>query len=134
MTRACAQLPEKVQVSSCLSRQPPSPCLSPPRALCRFPPQALLLSHEGATKQELEPYFQEVVKPLVPLVLYGRFAKREPACHKQECVYYFWRGRRCRAPGRGARLLFSLCIFVCMLFMQFSMHVACRELAQHHAL
>ena len=56
--------------------------------------EALLLSHEGATGPELEPYFQHVVKPLVPLVLYGRFARRDPPCHKQECVYYFWRDRR----------------------------------------
>ena len=57
--------------------------------------QALLLSHEGATGHELEPYFQHVVRPLVPLVLYGRFARRDPPCHKQECVYYFWRDRCC---------------------------------------
>ena len=61
--------------------------------MCRC--QALLLSHEGATGHDLEPYFQHVVKPLVPLVLYGRFAKRDPPCREQECVYYFWRGRRC---------------------------------------
>ncbi len=61
--------------------------------MCRC--QALLLSHEGATVHDLEPYFQHVVKPLVPLVLYGRFAKRDPPCREQECVYYFWRGRRC---------------------------------------
>ena len=30
-----------------------------------------------------------------PLTLYGRFAARDPPCHKQECVYYFWRDRRC---------------------------------------
>ena len=57
--------------------------------------QALLLSHEGATGHEVEPYLQHVLKPLAPLTLYGRFAAREPKCHKQECVYYFWRGRHC---------------------------------------
>ena len=57
--------------------------------------QALLLSHEGATGHELEPHFQHVVNPLAPLVLYGRFARRDPPGHKQECVYDFWRDRRC---------------------------------------
>ena len=63
--------------------------------------QALLLSHEGATGHELEPYFQQVVKPLDPLVLYGRFERRDPPCHKQECVYYCWRDRRCFAESVG---------------------------------
>ena len=31
--------------------------------------QALLLSHEGATGHELEPYSQHVVRPIAPLVL-----------------------------------------------------------------
>ena len=65
--------------------------------------QALLLSHEGATGQELEPYLQHVLKPLAPLTLYGRFAARAPPCHKQECVYYFWRDRRCYAVASDQR-------------------------------
>ena len=36
--------------------------------------QALLLSYEGATGHELEPYLQHNLKPLAPLALYGRFA------------------------------------------------------------
>ena len=32
---------------------------------------------------------------LPPLVLYGRYSRRDPPCQNQECVYYFWRDRRC---------------------------------------
>lgn len=53
--------------------------------------QALVLSHEMASPEEMEPYLQEVLRPLRPLVLFGRAAGLEPKCHKQEAVYYGWR-------------------------------------------
>jgi len=50
-----------------------------------------VLSHELATAAEMEPYLQEVLRPLRPLVLYGRAAGLEPNCQKQEALYYGWR-------------------------------------------
>ena len=77
--------------------------------------QALLLSHQGATGQELEPYLQHVMKPLAPLTLYGRYAKTNPPCHKEECVYYFWQDRRCFEVSREQLQLFVLRVSHCAL-------------------
>ncbi len=60
--------------------------LWPPAALPKTL-QALVWSHELATAAQMEPYLQEVLRPLRPLVLYGRAAGLEPKCHKQEAVY-----------------------------------------------
>ena len=50
----------------------------------------MVLSHELATAAEMEPYLQDVLRPLRPLVLYCRAAGLEPNCHKQEAVSYGW--------------------------------------------
>ena len=55
--------------------------------------QVLVLSHEGASRQEMQPYLSQKLWPCRPLILYGKAAAREPPCHKQECVYYAWRDR-----------------------------------------
>ena len=60
-----------------------------------------MLSHEDATEHDFD--FQHVVRPLAPLVVYGRFARKDPPCHKQECVYYLWRDRRCYEMGSDRR-------------------------------
>ena len=55
--------------------------------------QAVVLTHTGATAAETEPYLSSRLRPLTPVVLYGREAKAEPVCHPEECVYYAWRDR-----------------------------------------
>ena len=83
--------------------------------------QALVLSHEAASKQEMQPYLSEKLWPLRPLVLFGRSASRQPPCHKEECVWYAWRDHastrkqtrarvhaRVRAPLRAARSAVAL--------------------------
>ena len=69
-----------------------------------------------------------MVDPLAPLVLYGRFAKRDPPCHKQECVYYFWRDRPCLGmiiidrrqflDVNGSHCAVALIMRACFLFPQ----------------
>ncbi len=67
--------------------------LWPPASLPKTLP-ALVLSHEVATAAEMQPFLQEAVRPLRPLLLYARAAGFEPKCHKQEGVYYCWRDHK----------------------------------------
>ena len=53
--------------------------------------QALVLSHERASGEEIEPYASVRLAPLQPLVLYGRSAAMAPECDKDQCVWYAWR-------------------------------------------
>ena len=87
--------------------------------------QALLLSHEGATGHELEPYFQHVAKPIAPLVLYGRFARGGPPCHKQECVCYFWRDRRCYEMSSEQRQFLVVRVSRCVLALGMCVRFCC---------
>jgi len=90
--------------------------LWPPASLPQTLP-ALVLSHEVATAAEMQHFLQEAVRPLRPLVLYGRAAGFEPKCHKQEAVYYCWRDHKgptmypSLAPALSAPCL--ACIICC---------------------
>ena len=52
-------------------------------ASCVCPPlhQAVVLTHTGATAAEMEPYLTTRLRPLTPVVLYGREGQAEPVCH-----------------------------------------------------
>ena len=60
--------------------------LLPPAALLHSL-QALVLSHEKATEEEMVPYLLEVLRPLKPVVIYGRTADLPPKMVKKEAVY-----------------------------------------------
>ena len=53
--------------------------------------QAISLSHEVASPEELEPYLGVRLAPLRPVTLYGRAAALHPPCRKEEAVFYAWR-------------------------------------------
>ena len=55
-----------------------------------FDPQALVLSHEGATRVEQMPYLAVMLAPTPVLDFYGRCATRDPPCHKNDAVFYWW--------------------------------------------
>ena len=40
-----------------------------------------MLTHTGATAAEMEPYLASRLRPLTPVVLYGREGQAEPVCH-----------------------------------------------------
>ena len=53
-------------------------------------PQALVLTHEGASKVEQLPYLGVMLSPTPVLDFYGRCATRDPPCHKNHAVFYWW--------------------------------------------
>ena len=59
--------------------------------LCAPVHEAVVLTHTGATAAEMEPYLASRLRPLTPVVLYGREAQAELVRHPMECVYYGWR-------------------------------------------
>ena len=58
---------------------------------CATRRQAISLSHELASPEELEPYLGVRLAPLRPVTLYGRAAALDPPCRKEETVFYAWR-------------------------------------------
>ena len=58
---------------------------------CSTQRQAISLSHELASPEELEPYLGVRLAPLRPVTLYGRAAALDPPCRKEETVFYAWR-------------------------------------------
>jgi len=58
---------------------------------CTTRRQAISLSHELASPEELEPYLGVRLAPLRPVTLYGRAAALDPPCRKEETVFYAWR-------------------------------------------
>ena len=55
-----------------------------------FDPQALVLTHEDATVVEQFPYMGVMLAPTPVLEFYGRCATRDPPCHKNDAVFYWW--------------------------------------------
>ena len=53
-------------------------------------PQALVLTHEGASEVEQLPYLGVILAPTPVLEFYGRCATRDPPCHKNDAVCYWW--------------------------------------------
>ena len=53
-------------------------------------PQALVLPHEGASDTEKLPYLGVMLAPTPVLEFYGRCATRDPPCHKNDAVFYWW--------------------------------------------
>jgi len=58
---------------------------------CSTQRQAISLSHELASPEDLEPYLGVRLAPLRPVTLYGRAAALDPPCRKEETVFYAWR-------------------------------------------
>ena len=56
--------------------------------------QVLLLTHEGASMAEWEPYMSYRLRPCRPLVFYGRSASRKPPCSKEHAVWWVWKDHR----------------------------------------
>ena len=84
----------------------------PPAALLHSL-QALVLSHEKATEEEMVPYLLEVLRPLKPVVIYGRTADLPPKIVKKEAVYYGWRDPKGPSLCRSvAPAFFAPCMIV----------------------
>ena len=65
-------------------------------------PQALVLTHEGATQVEQLPYLGVMLAPTPVLDFYGRCATRQPPCNKNDAVFYWWQD-----PQNFANRIFS---------------------------
>ena len=52
--------------------------------------QALVLTHENASQTEQLPYLGVLLAPTPVLNFYGRCATRNPPCHKNDAVFYWW--------------------------------------------
>ena len=89
--------------------------------------QAVVLTHTGVIAAEMEPYLASRLRPLTPVVLYGREGQAEPVCHPMECVYYGWRTvsnlTQCQSltmcaffpPAKFRSDLLPVCVGVCFL-------------------
>ena len=61
------------------------------RSVFRQPAKALVLTHESAPSDLWEPYLGHLLRPLRPLVLFGRDASLQPRCPKDQAVFYGWK-------------------------------------------
>ena len=59
--------------------------------------QALVITHEGATREERAPYLTLALHPLPVIEMFGRSATQEPRCKKEEALFYGWQDRMSRA-------------------------------------
>jgi len=56
--------------------------------------QVLILTHEDEQDAKVFiPHIEHYVRPVRPLVLFGRSFRAEPECGKKESVWYGWRDR-----------------------------------------
>ena len=53
--------------------------------------KALVLTHESAPQELWEPYLGHLLRPLRPMVLFGRDASLQPRCPREAAVYYGWK-------------------------------------------
>ena len=62
-------------------------------SLVSFQPfqQAIVLTYEGASTDQMVPYFSHRFRPLQPLQVFGRDAQGEPKCKASHAVYYAWK-------------------------------------------
>jgi hypothetical protein len=56
--------------------------------------QAFILSHELSPKEEMDTYLARQLKPLRPMISFGRAAKADPECKTHECVWYWWKDQK----------------------------------------
>ena len=61
------------------------------RSVFRQPAKALVLTHESAPQDLWEPYLGHLLRPLRPMVLFGRDASLQPRCPRDVAVYYGWK-------------------------------------------
>ena len=79
------------------------------RSVFRQPAKALVLTHESAPSELWGPYLGHLLRPLRPLVLFGRDASLQPRCPKDQAVFYGWK-------DTGAKIFeFSLLAKSCVL-------------------
>ena len=57
---------------------------------CSCGSQALVCTHEAATAEEVEPYLSWRLRPLRPMLMFGRCFKQSPPCPKSQSLAYFW--------------------------------------------
>ena len=66
--------------------------------------QALILTHESAPPDLWEPYLGHLLRPLRPLVLFGRDASLQPCCPHDCALFFGWRdtvAKMSEFPFRG---------------------------------
>lgn len=57
----------------------------------RFSSEALVVTYEGSRIEDQDCYLSERLRPLQPLLLWGRTAAQEPSVKKEEAVWYWWK-------------------------------------------
>ena len=55
--------------------------------------QALILTHELTPETEFDTYLTRTLKPVRPLISFGRSAKAWPPCEPSVAVFCWWRDR-----------------------------------------
>ena len=55
--------------------------------------QALIITHELTKSEDMDQYLAQKMKPMVPLLVYGRSARAAPTCAPNDCLWYGWRDR-----------------------------------------
>ena len=53
-------------------------------------PEVIVITHEGARREEWSPYMATACRPHVPVVVFGRSARQAPSCHARESVWHAW--------------------------------------------
>ena len=55
--------------------------------------QALILTHELTPESDFDTYLARTLKPVRPLISFGRSAKAWPPCEPSVAVFCWWRDR-----------------------------------------
>jgi hypothetical protein len=63
--------------------------------------QAFILSHELSPTKEMDTYLARQLKPLRPMISFGRAAKADPECKTHECVWYWWKDQKIQNPNHS---------------------------------
>ena len=53
-------------------------------------PEVIVITHEGARREEWSPYTATACRPHVPVVVFGRSTRQAPGCHAREAVWHAW--------------------------------------------
>ena len=52
--------------------------------------EALVLTHEDSKKEHMDTYLRDKLRPVRPLLCYGRAAFRSPKVEVNKAVWYWW--------------------------------------------
>ena len=61
------------------------------RLLCEYLDEALVITHESAPPCTWEPYLQHRLRPLRPIVCWGRDRSSQPSCAGKHAVWWWWK-------------------------------------------